>query len=248
MLRTIVIDDERLSREVLCNYLKEYCPDVEVVATATSVKTAYKAIKKYSPDFIFLDIEITDGMGFDLLGLFENIDFSIIFVTAYSEYAVKAFRVSAVDYLLKPVKIDELIDSVERVKVLNSYSAGSANLSVLLNNLKGDPGIVPTLVIPHLKGFEVLKIPEIIMCHAEGYCTDFYLTANRKVTSSKNLKHFNDLLEDHNFIRVHHSYLVSINHISGYSRQGDILLSEGNKASLGDSYKNSFVKRFLGKR
>ncbi len=247
MLKTIVIDDEKLSREVLCNYLREYCPDVEVVATASSVMGAYKVIRKHLPDFIFLDVEITDGKGFDLLTLFEHIDFRIIFVTAYSEYAIKAFRVSAVDYLLKPVKIDELKDAVDRVKALNSSPAGSDNLSALIDNLKGGPGMTPTLVIPHLKGFEVLKIPEIIMCHAEGYCTDFFMTGNRKVTSSKNLKHFESLLADHNFIRVHNSYLVNINHVSGYSKQGEVILSEGNRANLGDSYKNSFVKRFIKK-
>ncbi len=247
MLKTIVIDDEKLSREVLCNYLHEYCPEVEVVATASSVMGAYKVIRKHLPDFVFLDVEITDGKGFDLLTLFDHIDFRIIFVTAYSEYAVKAFRVSAVDYLLKPVKIDELKDAIERVKALNSTAAGSDNLSALFDNLKTGPGTTPTLVIPHLKGFEVLKIPEIIMCHAEGYCTNFFMTGNRKVTSSKNLKHFESLLSDHNFIRVHNSYLVNINHVSGYSKQGEVILSEGNRAGLGDSYKNSFVKRFLKK-
>lgn len=247
MLKTIVIDDEKLSREVLCNYLHEYCPEVEVVATASSVMGAYKVIRKHLPDFVFLDVEITDGKGFDLLTLFDHIDFRIIFVTAYSEYAVKAFRVSAVDYLLKPVKIDELKDAIERVKALNSTAAGSDNLSALFDNLKTGPGTTPTLVIPHLKGFEVLKIPEIIMCHAEGYCTNFFMTGNRKVTSSKNLKHFESLLSDHNFIRVHNSYLVNIDHVSGYSKQGEVILSEGNRAGLGDSYKNSFVKRFLKK-
>ena len=118
MLRTIVIDDEKLSREVICNYLKAYCSDIEVVATASSVKTAYKAIKRHHPDFIFLDIEMADGKGFDLLMMFEKIDFKVIFVTAYSEYAVKAFRFSAVDYLLKPVKIDELISAVDKIKSL----------------------------------------------------------------------------------------------------------------------------------
>jgi len=243
MLRTIVIDDEKLSREVICNYLREYCTDVEIVATASSVKTAYKAIKKYSPDFIFLDIEMADGKGFDLLLMFDKIDFRIIFVTAYSEYAVKAFRFSAVDYLLKPVKIDELRDSVERVKILNRNDPGAGNLSVLINNLKAGTNVMPTLVIPHLKGFEVLKIHEIVMCQAEGYCTRFFLTGDRKIVSSKNLKHFDTLLEDQNFQRVHHSFLININHVTSFTRQGEILLTGGNKASLGDSYKNEFMKR-----
>lgn len=243
MLRTVVVDDEKLSREVLCNYLNEYCPDIEIVATASSVKFAYRAIKKFNPDFIFLDIEMADGKGFDLLSMFDKLDFKVIFVTAYSEYAVKAFRFSAVDYLLKPLKIDELKDAVERIRSMDHKKADSGILTALLNNLKVGSTMMPTLVIPHLKGFEVLKIPEIIMCQAEGYCTNFYLTDDRKVTSSKNLKHFNCLLEDNNFIRVHHSYLINVAHVCSYTRQGEIMLTGGLKASLGDAYKIEFARR-----
>ena len=247
MLRTIVIDDEKLSREVICNYLKEYCTDIDVVATASSVKTAWKTIKKYNPDFIFLDIEMADGKGFDLLTMFEKISFKVIFVTAYSEYAVKAFRFSAVDYLLKPVKIDELISAVEKIRKLNDQVTNIDLVSNLIKNLNNGSAAPDTLVIPHLKGFEVLKIPEIIMCQADGYCTNFYLMGNKKIVSSRNLKHYNELLEDHGFIRIHHSYLININHVSGYSRQGEVFLSEDNKAFLGDSYRNLFIKRFVRK-
>ncbi len=247
MLRTIVIDDEKLSREVICNYLKSYCKDIEVVATASSVKTAYKVIIKHHPDFIFLDIEMADGKGFDLLKMFEKIDFKVIFVTAYSEYAVKAFRFSAVDYLLKPVKIDELISAVEKIKSLKEQDPMFGNLSELMKNLTKESALPRTLVIPHLKGFDVLKISEIIMCVADGYCTNFFVTGNRKYTSSRNLKHFDEMLEELNIIRVHHSYLVNLNHVLSYSRQGEILLAEGHKAYLGDSYKNYFIKIFAGK-
>jgi len=247
MLRTIVIDDEKLSREVICNYLKAYSSDIEVVARASSVSTAFKAINRHHPDFIFLDIEMADGKGFDLLMMFEKIDFKVIFVTAYSEYAVKAFRFSAVDYLLKPVKIDELISAVEKIKSLKDQVPGMGTLSELMKNLNRDSAFPRTLVIPHLKGFDVLKISEIIMCMADGYCTNFHVAGNRKYTSSKNLKHFDEMLEEHNIIRVHHSYLVNLNHVLSYTRQGEIYLTEGHKAYLGDSYKNVFIKRFGGK-
>lgn len=247
MLHTIVVDDEKLSREVLCNYLKEYCTEIEIVATASSVKTALRTIKRSDPDLVFLDIEMADGKGFDLLTLLHPINFKIIFVTAYSEYAVKAFRFSAVDYLLKPVKIDELKDAVDKVKLLNKNVPGTQNLSALINNMKSGNSIMPILVIPHLKGFEVLKIPEIIMCQAEGYCTNFFISGRGKIVSSKNLKHFDSLLEDQSFIRVHHSYLININHVESFTRQGEIFLTGGLRASLGDSYKNDFVKR-LGRK
>lgn len=247
MIRAVIIDDEKLARDVICNYLNEYCPDVEVVAQASSVKTALSAIQKTTPDLVFLDIEMPDGTGFDLLNAFGKIDFKIIFVTAYSEYAIKAFRFSAIDYLLKPVKIDELIDAVARVRSAGTTGISSEIITSLLNNLRSSSPRQSTLIIPNIKGFEVLRVADIIMCQADGYCTNFLLSGNRKVVSSKNLKHFDGLLEDQNFLRVHHSYLVNLDHVTGYTRQGEILLSEGQKAFLGDSYKNEFVKRFTGR-
>ena len=247
MLRTIVIDDEKLSREVICNYLKTYINDIEVVATASSVSTAYKAINRHNPDFIFLDIEMADGKGFDLLMMFEKIDFKVIFVTAYSEYAVKAFRFSAVDYLLKPVKIDEIVCAVDKIKSLRDQVPSMRVLSELMKNLNRESALPRTLVIPHLKGFDVIRISEIIMCIADGYCTNFHVAGGKKYTSSKNLKHFDEMLEEHNIIRVHHSYLVNLTHVLSYTRQGEINLSEGLKAYLGDSYKNIFIKRFVAK-
>ncbi len=247
MLRAVIIDDEQPAREVIANFLREYCPDVEVVGIASSVSTGYHAIRKTSPDLVFLDIEMPDGKGFDLLNKFESVDFKIVFVTAYSEYAIKAFRFSAVDYLLKPVKIDELIDAVDRVRKADRSGISSEIISSLLNNLREGTSRQSTLIIPNIKGFEVLRVPEIIMCQADGYCTNFHVTGQRKVVSSKNLKHFDVLLEDQNFLRVHHSYLVNLDHVTGYTRQGEILLTEGLKAFLGDSYKSEFTRKFSGK-
>ena len=247
MIRAVIIDDEKLARDVISNYLQDYCQDVEVVATASSLKTAWSAIQKTSPDLVFLDIEMPDGNGFDLLNMFEKIDFKVIFVTAYSEYAIKAFRFSAIDYLLKPVKIDELIDAVARVRSTSTPGITSEIISSLLNNIRGNSPRQSTLIITNIKGFEVLRVTDIIMCQADGYCTNFHLSGNRKVVSSRNLKHFDGLLADQNFLRVHHSYLVNLDHVTGYTRQGEILLSEGLKAFLGDAYKNEFVKKFTGK-
>lgn len=247
MISTVIIDDERPAREVIANYLAEYCPDVEIVAQASSVRTAYNAILKHSPDLIFLDVEMTDGKGFDLLSMFDRIDFKIIFITAYSEYAIRAFRFSAIDYLLKPVRLDELIDAVNKVR--NTIGSGLSQeiIASLLKNLKEGPERQSTLIIPHIKGFEVLKVPEIIMCQADGYCTNFFLSAHRKVVSSKNLKHFGEILEGQGFLRVHHSFIINLEHVTGYTRQGEIFLSDGLKASLGSSYKNEFVRRLNGK-
>jgi two-component system LytT family response regulator len=245
-IRAIVIDDEEPSREALRNYIAEFCNDVEVVATASSVKTAFKAIQKHKPDLIFLDIEMPDGKGFDLLKMFETIDFRVIFVTAYSEYAIKAFRVNAVDYLLKPVKIDELKDAVEKIKANNGDSQ-SEKLSVIVKGMSDGMFLHPTLVVSNLIGFEVLKINEIIMCQADGYCTIFYLTGDRKVNSSRNLKQFENQIIEYGFIRVHNSFLVNLHHVRSFTKQGEIILTENNKAFLGDKYKAHFMKLFSKK-
>jgi two-component system, LytTR family, response regulator len=242
-IRAIVVDDEEPSREALRNYISDFCSDVEVVATASSVKTAFKAIQKYKPDLVFLDIEMPDGKGFDLLKMFETIDFRVIFVTAYSEYAIKAFRVNAVDYLLKPVKIDELKDAVEKIKASNGDS-DSEKLSGILKGMSDGVFFHPTIVVSNVKGYEVLKTNEIIMCKADGYCTIFYLTGDRKVNSSRNLKQFEKQIMEHGFIRVHNSFLVNLHHVKSFTKQGEIMLTENNKAFLGDTYKVQFLNLF----
>jgi two-component system LytT family response regulator len=245
-IRAIVIDDEEPSREALRNYISDFCSDVEVVATASSVKTAFKAIQKHKPDLIFLDIEMPDGKGFDLLNMFETIDFRVIFVTAYSEYAIRAFRVNAVDYLLKPVKVDELKDAIEKIKASNGDTQ-SEKLSVMLKEMSDGVFFHPTLVVSNIKGFEVLKINEIIMCKADGYCTIFYLTGDRKINSSRNLKQFENQIIEYGFIRVHNSFLVNLHHVSSFTKQGEIILTENNKAFLGDTYKVHFMEVFRKK-
>jgi two-component system LytT family response regulator len=241
------VDDEAPSREVMSNYLRDYCSDIEVVATASSVKSAYRAIQKYNPEVVFLDIEMPDGKGFDLLKMFDKINFRIIFVTAYSDYAINAFRVNAVDYLLKPVKIDELVAAVEKIRKENKWNHETDSVAVLLKNLTESLTLQPVIVVSNVKGFEVLKIDEIIMCKADGYCTNFYMEGSRKVVSSRNLKQYEELLSSNNIIRVHHSYMINLRHVQSYTRQGEIFLTENNKASLGDSFKSSFLQKFSRK-
>jgi two-component system LytT family response regulator len=244
MIKAIVVDDEAPSREVMSNYLRDFCSDVEVVATASSVKSAYKAIQKHDPDVVFLDIEMPDGKGFDLIKMFDKINFRIIFVTAYSEYAIKAFRVNAADYLLKPVKIDELKAAIEKIRNENKWGYDKVKVSEILKALTENMSLQPTIVVSNIKGFEVLKINEIIMCKADGYCTNFFLEGNKKVISSKNLKQYEALLTEYNIIRAHHSFLVNLNHVKSFTRQGEIVLTENNKASLGDSFRNAFIAKF----
>lgn len=242
LLKVIVVDDEQPSREALINYLKEYCPETEVVAECNSANTAYKAIRKHKPHLVFLDIEMPRGSGFDLLKMFNPIDFKVVFVTAYSKYAVQAFRFSAVDYLLKPVKVRELKEAIAKVKT-ESTDYTHQNIEALLENLMASSGSRKNLVISDSKGFTVVKTSEIIMCEADGFCTHFFLTGNQKITSSKILKHYEEILCETRFMRVHHSYIVNIEHVKGYTNQGMIHMSEELSCPLSTSHKSTFLRR-----
>ncbi len=240
MLRALIIDDEKPAREIIINYLSEYCEGVEVVGSAGTIKSAYRAILKYNPDLVFLDIELADGKGFELLQLFEKINFRIIFTTAFSEYAVKAFRVNAIDYLLKPIKIDELIAPVEKAVVPYSVTYNE-NVIRVLSSSPENVSAQPIMVIHSMKGSDILRIREIIMCKADGYCTEFHLTGKRKVVSSRNLKYHSEELEKHGFVRVHNSYTVNLTFVNRFTSQGEIELAEEHTAFLGDSYKKHFL-------
>ena len=244
MLRSIVVDDEKPSRDALSNYLKDYCPEVEVISECESAKTACRAIEKHNPDLVFLDIEMPNGNGFDLLHMFNPVPFKVIFVTAFSDYAIKAFRFSATDYLLKPVKVDELVESVKKVQQELALGNSNVNIQSLLKNLTVNNSHFDSLIISDMKGFQVLKIHEIIYCEADGYCTHFHMAGNVITTSTKNLKYYENLLEGHHFLRVHHSSLINLAHVKSYTHQGEILLTDCKTCGLGNNYKKRFLEVF----
>jgi two-component system, LytTR family, response regulator len=243
LIKTIIVDDEKPSREALSTYIKDFCADIEITAECDSVKTAYQAILQHKPQLVFLDIEMPNGNGFDLLKLFKTPPFKVIFVTAYSDYAIRAFRFSAADYLLKPVKVDELVDAVNKVRQELDKEHSNQNIQVLMDSLNSHNGEVHQLVIPDNKGYSVIKVNDIIICEAEGYCTHFHLTGKRKVISSKSLKHFEDIFENQKIIRVHRSFLVNLLKVNGYSKQGEIMLEENLTCPLGNNYRQQFVEK-----
>jgi len=245
-LRTIVVDDEKPSREALATYLRDFCPDVEVVAECDSVKSAYKSILRHQPQLLFLDIEMPNGNGFDLLQLFKNPGFKVIFVTAFSDYAIRAFRFSAVDYLLKPVKVDELIEAVEKVRQELLSGSDNQNIVSLMEVFRSTESNSTKLVVSSVKGYSVINPADIIMCQADGYMTHFYLKGKDKVSSTKILKYYEDIF-DHLIIRVHRSYMVNLAHVKGYTHNGEILLNDDYTCPLGDTYKQQFVE-LLGKK
>jgi two-component system LytT family response regulator len=240
---TIIVDDEKPSREVLTNYINEYCPALKIVASCKTINEAYKAIIDYKPQLVFLDIEMPRSSGFGLLKMFSEINFNVVFITAFSEYASTAFRVSAIDFLLKPIKVSELIDAVNKVQT-NIKNKRLHDLSILFENLEHPTETIKKLVVPHIKGFTTINISNIILCEADGYCTNFYLTGNTKVSSSHHLKYYEEFLPQDQFLRVHNSYVINLLHVTGYTHQGVIMLSEGITCSLGTSRKQAFLQKF----
>jgi two-component system LytT family response regulator len=244
LVKTIIVDDEQPSREALLNYLSEFCPEVKIVAECDSAQSGYDAIRKHKPHLVFLDVEMPQGSGFDLLNRLYTIDFKIIFVTAFSSYAVQAFRFSAVDYLLKPVKVDELKEAIARVIQSDPIRSSLDNITVLLDNLKATIDEEKHLVIPHSKGFTVIRLRDIILCEADAYCTYFHLAGKPKMTSTRILKVFADMLPRDQFIRVHKSYIVNILHVQGYTFQGELLLTGDLRCPLSSTYRPAFLKVF----
>jgi two-component system LytT family response regulator len=244
LLKTVIIEDEIPSQEVLVNYLDEYCKDVDILAVAKSLRAGEAAIKLYKPNLVITDIRLPDGLSFELFRDMKVINFKTIFTTAYSEYAVKAFRISATDYLLKPIKIDDLIESIEKVKAEIMQGTDLRNLEVLMNNMKNNDSAYEQLVVHDNVGFKVLEIKDIIMCKADGYCSALYLVGEQKITSSKILKYYEELLPPSQFIRVHNSFIINTKHVKSFSTDGIIGLSEGNTAAVGNTFKKRFIDHF----
>lgn len=246
-IKTIIVDDEKPSRDALKNYINTYCTDLEIVSECRSVKEAYKAILEQKPQLVFLDIEMPRGSGFDLLKKFKTIEFSIIFITAFSEYASMAFRVAAIDFLLKPLKVSELVDAVKKANQ-NIKFKSYENIAVLLENLEVPNLQMRKLIIPNQKGFVAIAPSDIIMCEADGYCTNFFLKGNSKISSSHHLKYYEEFLPSNQFLRVHNSFIINLNHVSGYTHLGEIILTDNLRSPLSKTHKQAFQNYYKNRK
>lgn len=226
MLKTVVIDDEQDAVDFLCGALKMYCPEADVVGSATNICDGHKIISAKIPDLVLLDIAMPSGNGFELLNLLPDRSFEVIFITAYNEYAIKAFRYSAIDYLLKPVDISELIQAVRKIRI-SAVKPRLNNINLLLTNLSL---ISPQKIsIPTAMGFEFILIDDIIRIEAQrSYCC-FHLLGKRKYLVSRCLNDYHQILEDKRFFRVHNSHLINMKHVKSFTR------SDGGFVEMADS-------------
>lgn len=242
-LLTAIIDDEPDAVDFISSIATEYCPDLDVCGKANNVKEGINLINEIKPDLVFLDVEMPNGTGFELLKHFPEKNFDVIFITAFNHYAIQAIKFSAVDYILKPININEFIESVSRVvyKRSTKTSVGNDNYEILLENLRTTR---PTrLVIPTSDGREYLNPKEIIRIEADRSYSWFYIVDRHKILVSRHLKEFQDLLNDRNFFRPHNSHLINLDFVKKFIRHdgGYIEMTDGSQIPISRNRKDLFL-------
>jgi two-component system LytT family response regulator len=224
MLNAILLDDEAPSRNMLENLLREYCPEINILASCSSIAEAKKALAVHEPDLVFLDVELPEGTSFELLQGLKNVKFEIIFTTAHEKYALQAIRFSALDYLMKPILADELKTAVKRVFQKADTKSRGPQLDALIYNLNYS-NADKKLAIPTTNGYEFISISEVVRCEAADNYTYFYLTTGAKILVSKTLMEFERLLSSFYFFRVHQSNLINLRMIKSYQKgEGGVLI------------------------
>jgi len=246
MIKAILIDDEVHCLETLSILLKEYCPDVQIVDQCRSAKKGLEAIEKMKPDLVFLDIEMPAMNGFEMLEQFTEIPFAIIFTTSYDQYAIKAIRFSALDYLLKPIDPKELVNAVKKVQE-QRHLPMAEQFQMLLKQIQDKDHHFNKIAVPTAEGFELIPADQVIRCEADDNYTHLFIKSNRKIIACRTLKEMEEQLHDFSFfVRVHHSYLVNLNEVTKYIRGegGYLVMSDGSVVNVSRSRKDSLMKLF----
>jgi two-component system LytT family response regulator len=231
MIRAIIVDDEVSNIENLGALLAKHCPRIEVIGTALNNADAAQLIKTYQPDLVFLDIQLSGDSGLNLLKLISSRSFEVIFVTAYDQYGIQAVKLAALDYLLKPVDIDELVAAVAAADVKLKEKQYNKQLDFLLNNLKKDNSQPTKIALQQQKEIRYVALDDIIRCEADNTYTFFYLTNGDRILISKGLKEYADILPADSFLRTHQSHLVNISFVKSWLKEdgGALLLTNGEK-------------------
>ncbi len=241
MIKAVIIDDIPQAVDLLRRDLESHCPEVEVIGDAPSVVAGSKLLRQLNPDVVFLDIELQDGTGFDILEILGDIGFKIIFTTASDEHAIRAFRFSAIDYLLKPINPEDLQEAVAKVK--ESQPDSKERIDLLLDTVK-DRTAPRKLALHTLDKIQVADIQDIVRCESSGNYTTFFFTDNSQLLVTKTLKEFEKLLDAQGFVRVHQSHLVNINQIKEYVKTegGYLVMKDGAHVSVSVRKKPTVIK------
>lgn len=246
MIKAIIIDDEVHCLDTLSILLSDYCPEVQLLERCMSAKQGLAAVGKHQPALVFLDIEMPTMNGFEFLEQFTEIPFAIIFTTSYDQYAIKAIRFSALDYLLKPIDPKELIAAVHKVET-QKHLPTSEQFQMLMNQVKHKEGGFKKIAVPTFEGFELIPADQVIRCEADDNYTHLFLKNKTKITACRSLKEMEEQLQDFSsFLRVHHSYLVNLNEVSKYVRGegGYLVMTDGSTVNVSRSRKETLLKYF----
>ena len=244
MITAIIIDDEQNCIDSLVFDLQKHCKDVEILESCTTPKQGLLSIKKHRPDLVFLDVQMPWMSGFEMLELLDKIDFAIIFTTAFDQFAAKAFRISAIDYLLKPIDIHDLKEAIKKASEKIQQKSGNDNIANFLQNIK-KPEVKQRIAVPGREGYEFIEAGKIIYAKAEGSYTHVFLNDKRKLIVSKTLSDIEELLPAEHFQRIHHSTLVNLSHITHLFKTdgGFVVLDNGEKLAVSKSRKESLMER-----
>jgi two-component system, LytTR family, response regulator len=251
-MKALIIDDELQSRNLLQQMLQQYFTEINIVGQASTVQEGLQKIKKYHPNIVFLDIRMKGETGFDLLNHLPEINFNLIFTSAFDQYALKAFRFNAIDYLLKPIVTEELIEAVNKVKqkAIITHAASKQQIQQLYNDIKNPQKIHDKIAVPTTEGFIIIPLSEIVYCHASSNYTEFYLADKKCIVSSYTLKQYDELLTTQSFFRAHRSYLINMSHVKLYRKGegGEIVMNNGHVIELSRTHKDEFLRLLNIKR
>jgi two-component system, LytTR family, response regulator len=247
VIRTVLVDDEIDSVRILQRLLETFCPQVAVVGTAEGVETAASLILAVKPDLVFLDIEMTRGNAFDLLNRLRPVDFQVIFVTAFDNYAIRAIKYSAVDYLLKPVDIDDLRTAVAKVTECSRDKGVMEQMKVLLENVGTLQLSQQKMAIPTFAGLVFVVVRDIVRLEAKGSYTTIFLAGNEQILATRNIKDYEDLLPESIFCRIHNSHIINLQNIQKYNkgRGGYVIMEDGSSIEVATRRREEFLRRLL---
>lgn len=250
MIRTLIIDDEARARETIQAMLEIYCKDdVQIVGHAKNVRSGLDAIKEHKPELVLLDIKMPDGSGFDLLAQYGKIDFKVIFVTAFEEYAIQAFKFSAIDYILKPIEPDELIKAIAKVKdLIQASQPGNMDLQfeTFMTNMLNQTAEEKKLVLKTTENIHVISISEIVALSSDRNYTRFHFKDRPEIIVSKTLKEFENMLNGYSFLRVHRSHVINLKYIERFEKTdgGYAVMRGGMRIEVSHRNKESLLAFF----
>lgn len=243
---TIIIDDESNGRDILTALLEKFCPSLEILGTADNAESGKKIIDQLKPQLVFLDINMPGQTGFDMLQQFDAIDFEVIFVTAHDNYALKAFKFSAIDYILKPIDLEDLKAAVKKAEEKLAFKEKpKERYNEFFNNIKNIQNPFDKLGLATRDGLIFIKISDIIRCESDVNYTWFYLEKGEKILASKTLKDFEEMLDEYNFYRIHKSHLVNLSHLKRYIKGegGSVIMSDNSEVEVSRRNKEGLMKR-----